>query len=106
MTASVGERIRDARGRAGLTREELACLVGVSPALVELWETDAHPPRRSRARLREVLNLDERLRPIDGGQDALAARVNLLVTRATAAAIELARRGRVGAAAVSGGVQA
>ena len=44
--ASIGERIRAARKRAGLNQANLAARVGVSQPAVANWETGLHDPRR------------------------------------------------------------
>lgn len=48
------------RGLRGMTQEDLAEAVGVSPTTVSQWETGKTPPRKkNKARLRAVLNLDK-----------------------------------------------
>ena len=44
MKASIGSRIHDLRKREGLTQEELAEQMGVSPQAVSKWETDVSIP--------------------------------------------------------------
>lgn len=56
--------IRDARERAGLSQKRLAELIGVSQNTVSNWETGTHSPRLFLAALRELLDLDENLRPM------------------------------------------
>jgi transcriptional regulator with XRE-family HTH domain len=43
--ATIGERIRDARGRKGLTQEQLAADVGVQRGAVARWEKGGRAPR-------------------------------------------------------------
>ena len=51
-----GERIREARQRAGLTQEELGAQVGVSMRTIGNWERGTTVPLNRLARLREVLD--------------------------------------------------
>lgn len=44
----LGERIRSARIRSGLSQRELARRLGVSPGAVGQWELGVHSPSRSR----------------------------------------------------------
>lgn len=40
----MGEKIRQARERAGLTQRELAQALGVDPSAVSLWESSKNAP--------------------------------------------------------------
>lgn len=50
-----GDQLRDARGRAGLTQEELGLRVGVSLRSVGNWERGEGVPRAKEALVRDVL---------------------------------------------------
>jgi transcriptional regulator with XRE-family HTH domain len=58
-----GDRLRAARERKGWTQDELAERVGRHRASISNWESGT-PPRNTLGRLREVLDLDERLLPL------------------------------------------
>jgi transcriptional regulator with XRE-family HTH domain len=53
-----GEELRRARELAGITQEELAAAVGVSPNTVGNWENDRSTPRGKLARVRAYLQMD------------------------------------------------
>ena len=56
---SFGERLREAREKAGLRREELAVKLGVSVYSIARWEQDRNKPLPEfRRRLREILGVD------------------------------------------------
>lgn len=67
MADQLGDRIRSARERAGLTQAELAAKVGVARETVGNWETGVSSPRNKLAKLHEVLG--ERLDGNVGGAD-------------------------------------
>jgi len=97
---SDGDLLRAARERMRLTQEELASKVGVSRATVGSWEKGI-PPRSSLGMIREVLGLDEHLRPVGSSGSAdfsamsngeLVARMNTLVAQLNAMSVEVAKR--------------
>lgn len=97
---SDGDLLRAARERLRLTQEELASKVGVSRATVGSWEKGTLP-RSSLGLIREVLGLDEHLRPAGSGDSVnfnamtngeLVARMNTLMAQLNAMSIEIARR--------------
>ncbi len=97
---SDGDLLRAARERMRLTQEELASKVGVSRATVGSWEKGT-PPRSSLGLIRDVLGLDEHLKPIGTGESAnfsamnnteLVARMNMLISQLNAMSVEVARR--------------
>jgi transcriptional regulator with XRE-family HTH domain len=97
---SDGDLLRAARERMRLTQAELASKVGVSRATVGSWESGT-PPRSSLGLIREVLGLDEHLRPTGSGESAnfsamsngeLVARFNTLVAQLNAVSVEVAKR--------------
>lgn len=53
--SSLGQRIRAARERQGLTQGELAERIGVARKTVVNWEADTYSPQNSMARLVEAL---------------------------------------------------
>lgn len=59
----VARLIIEARVRHGFSQKRLAELLGVSQNTVSNWETGTHSPRLHLAALRELLDLDENLRP-------------------------------------------
>lgn len=63
-----GRRIKVARENAGLTKRGLADLVGANEDSVRLWEDRGVFPRDYIGKLREVLNLDEGLLPLEREQ--------------------------------------
>jgi DNA-binding XRE family transcriptional regulator len=95
-----GDLLKAARERAGLTQEELADLVGAHRASVGNWEKGT-PPRNRLGKIRDVLGLDEHLKPV-GSADAqdfqsmdnreLVARMNVLVSQMNQLAAEITRR--------------
>jgi DNA-binding XRE family transcriptional regulator len=95
-----GDLLKAARERAGLTQTELAELVGVHRASVGNWEA-GKPARNRLGKIREVLGLDEHLKPI-GSADAqdfpsmdnreLVARMNVLVSQMNQLAAEITVR--------------
>lgn len=95
-----GDLIRDARERARLSQQELADLVEVSRTTISNWENGT-PPRSSLGKIREVLGLDEHLRPV-GQSDRqdfasmnnpeFVARLNVLTSQLNAAVAEAVRR--------------
>jgi DNA-binding XRE family transcriptional regulator len=95
-----GDLLKAARERAGLTQEELADLVGAHRASVGNWEKGT-PPRNRLGKIREVLGLDEHLKPA-GSVDTsdfpsmdnreLVARMNVLVAQMNQLAAEVALR--------------
>lgn len=93
----IGARIRDARERAGLTQQQLADKVGATRTSVGNWEAGVWP-RNSVGRLREVLDLDERLMPraatslADMTDSELMAHLNSLTAQVNAASMEIASR--------------
>jgi transcriptional regulator with XRE-family HTH domain len=58
MADRLGDLIRAARERRGLTQQELAHEVGVARETVGNWETGVSTPRNKMGRLREVLGDD------------------------------------------------
>lgn len=58
MSSRLGQRIRSARERKGLTQSQLGQLVGVARETVGNWETGETSPRNRLARLIEVLEDD------------------------------------------------
>lgn len=40
----MGEKIRQARERAGMSQRELALAIGVDPSAISLWETGRNGP--------------------------------------------------------------
>lgn len=54
---SIGERIRRGRWALYLTRDELAGLVGSSPAMVTYWENNRFIPRKHVGQLEEILGV-------------------------------------------------
>jgi len=66
----LGDRIRSARERKGMTQQQLADALGVARETVGNWETGVSTPRNAMGRLRDVLedNLDGTVRTVD--QDA------------------------------------
>ncbi|MCW2902257.1 MAG: Helix-turn-helix domain [Streptosporangiaceae bacterium] len=96
----VGDLLRAARERAQLTQGELADLVGVHRASVVNWEKGT-PPRNRLGKLRQVLGLDEHLKPL-GTADTqdfrymdhreLVARMNVLVSQLNSLAAEVGHR--------------
>lgn len=62
-----GEELRRARELAGITQEELAAAVGVSPNTVGNWENDRSSPRGKLARVRAYLQMDDPGQTPDNG---------------------------------------
>lgn len=56
---SLGDDLRQARERLGLTQTALAEKVGVSPESISNWERGRHVPKNRLARLRSILKIDE-----------------------------------------------
>jgi len=101
VVETTGSRIRAARERAGLLQQELADLVGVTRTTVGNWESDLHPPRGKMGKIREILRLDEHLRPLGSAETydltrmdnaELIARMNVLMAGMNSLASEVARR--------------
>lgn len=97
----IGDRIRDARERLGLTQAVLAKAVGVSKNTVSNWETGVHEPTLWQGRLREALGLDENWEPSgsarvrqlrDMSLNELAGRMNAVVSELNAISVELSHR--------------
>lgn len=67
MTEKLGDRIRAARERLGLTQAELGEAVDVARETVGNWETGVTSPRNKLGKLRAVLGeeLDGNVRPSD-----------------------------------------
>ena len=56
---SLGNNIKYARKKLGLTQEELATQIGVTPQAVSKWETDqSNPDAANLIRLAEILDTD------------------------------------------------
>jgi transcriptional regulator with XRE-family HTH domain len=60
---SLGERIRTARERAGLSREQLAEQLGVDPSTVRNWENSTSERPRNRAKVTAWLDAQEQPQP-------------------------------------------
>lgn len=60
---SLGQQIREAREREGMTQRDLAARVGVSVDTISNWERDFAKPKNKLARVRSVLHLDEPAAP-------------------------------------------
>ena len=54
LRAEIGERMRDARQRTGLTVEAIASTMGVSPTTVNNWENGMFPTPEHLAKLADV----------------------------------------------------
>lgn len=46
MSASIADRIRNARAKRGLTQAQLAKRLGLTPQAISEWEHDGNKPRR------------------------------------------------------------
>lgn len=57
VASPVGERIRLRRQALGMTQEQLAARVGVSPSAVLGWEKDRYFPARKQGALEAVLGI-------------------------------------------------
>lgn len=62
LEVSIGERLRNARERKGLTQAELGAVLGVSQNTIACWENETTQPRRSRIK---SLAKELGLRPAD-----------------------------------------
>lgn len=98
---SAARLIKDGRERAGLSQKRLAELIGVSQNTVSNWETGTHSPRLYLAALRELLDLDENLRPLGAVRardlrsrtpNELVAILNKLLSDLNAVSSELSHR--------------
>lgn len=67
MADKLGDRIRAARERLGMTQAELGQAVGAARETVGNWELGVTSPRNKMGKLREVLgeNLDGNVAPVD-----------------------------------------
>jgi len=75
---ALGEKIQRARELRGLSRQELADLIGVDPKTVRNWET-GHTTNISRALMRA---LEQVLGPLDAAVDDAALVASVLATLA------------------------
>lgn len=57
MPVNLGESIRAARQRRGMTQEELALQLKVGITSIKNWESGKHEPKSALARLEDVLDV-------------------------------------------------
>jgi transcriptional regulator with XRE-family HTH domain len=67
VPVTLGEEIRRARELMGMTQDELAAAVSVSPNTVGNWENDRSSPRGKLAKIRLVLHMEDEGRTPDNG---------------------------------------
>lgn len=62
---TLGDELREARERLGLSQPEVARRVGVTQDTVSNWERDKHQPKSRLAKVRQVLHLDTAATPTE-----------------------------------------
>ena len=57
---TTGEKIKEARKKAGMTQAELGALLGVSGSMIGQWENDfRHPKLETRAKIADALGIKD-----------------------------------------------